>query len=586
MSSPNWTDGEHLAPPSAPKKNVTQSTIMIEPTDDSQRFYNQTRREMDKQRLEIHLAENNLEPPHAELMSRSTTSDSHPSPSTVCSHAGDSTIPMSPDPTTEAARSKPHRGRRKGPLDMETRTKTAFKRKFKLTCAFHRAKRTSCNCHDFSKLEEGYRRSLATEGQKTKASRSPSVRPFGDIGTFGTGGAGGTGLTTPQYQSFDLPDLSTSRELTPHVHANLLPVLGLDIDSAASVNAIVSAPREEPFFLASSPVMPIPISVQDEEDYWPVIIGRSTPFRNRWECRYQSKTEETGSQPSNNSQCPWTGPFDQLCAHFSSVHHPFQPALAPHSTLCDECDTWLPEWVEELDCPHPGSSTKLFHGIISRQPNPNPPMLTVSEASGSRSSWLHPSWHLATPGSSNTEKSNLPYSSSTSGFYEHSACGNESSEIDDDEGKDDTNSVKRRCRYESDAVDITRHYPFGSFFSSPGSEAGAGPVFYGPYLSLTRPSKPCRRLILSLLAPLIVLHLQQAHFLSKVRATLLAFLVSVHCIILYLAVMTMLGPLVAWIILDSHRSRANGQVSNPARSRGQSRTDTSQDGLRALVPVV
>ncbi|KAI0805470.1 hypothetical protein GGR55DRAFT_681026 [Xylaria sp. FL0064] len=575
MSSPNWTDGEHLAPPSAPKtsgrntQNVTQSTIMIEPTNESQRFYNQTRREMDRQRLELHLAENNLEPPHAELMSRSTTSDSHPSLSTVCSHAGDSATPLSPDPTNEAARSRPHRGRRKGPLDMETRTKTAFKRKFKLTCAFHRAKRTSCNCHDFSKLEEGYRRSLTAEGQKTKASRSPSVRSLGDIGTFGTGGAGGTGLTTPQYQSFDLPDLSTDREHTSHVHANLLPVLGLDIHSAASVNAIVSAPREDPFFLAPAPAMPMSTSVQNEEDFWPVIIGRSTQFRNRWECRYQGETEETGSQPSSNSQCPWTGPFDQLCAHFSSEHHPFQPALAPRSTMCDECDAFLPEWVEELDCRHSGSLTKWFYGVVSRQPNPNPPLLTLSEASGSRSSWLHPSWHMATPGSSNTERSNLPYSSSTSGFYEHSACGNESSEIGDDGGKDDAHSIQSRCRCESDAVDFSRHCPFESFFLPSGRDTDAKAAFYGPCLSLATPSKPCRRLILSVLAPLIVLHLQHARLLNKVIATLVAFLMSVHYIISYLALIAMLGPLVAWVVLDSHRNRANGQ-----------------DELRILAPVV
>ncbi|KAI1423890.1 hypothetical protein F5Y12DRAFT_504961 [Xylaria sp. FL1777] len=578
MASPNWIDGTHLAPPSTPKmslrspQNVTQSIIMIEPTTEYQRFYNQSRREMDRQRLELHVAENNLEPPQAELMSRSTTTDSHPSPSTVCSHAGDSVTPLSPDPTAEAVRSKPHRGRRKGPLDMETRIRTAFKRKFKLTCAFHRAKRTSCNCFDFSKLEEGYHKSLATEGQKAKASRSQSVRSLGDLGTFGTGGAGATGLTIPQYQSFDLPDLSTDREPTPHVHASLIPVLGLDIHSEASVNAIVSAHREDPFFLP--PVAPTPISMQDT-NFRPVFIGRSTEFRSRWECKYEIKTEETGSQHSTDLQCPWTGPFEQLCDHFSTAHHPFLPALEPQWSLCDGCPgkRMSPGWEDE-GC-HPGKWRMLFFGAVSCRQTPNPPMLAVSEASGSRSSWLNPSWNMATIGSSNTEQSHHPYSSSTSrsGFYEHSTSGNENSEADDGEEKDDVYSAFRgtqnRYRVQSDAVNITRHCCTKSWFSLRGRETGASSAFHGPHLSLTLPSKPYRRLILSLLAPLIVFHLRRAHLFNRIRCTLLAFLATVYCVKLYIALSMVLGPLVAWIALGSLRSRANGE-----------------DGLRALAPVI
>ncbi|RWA14161.1 hypothetical protein EKO27_g941 [Xylaria grammica] len=337
MSSPNRTDRGHLAPPpSNPRtsvrnvQNATQTTIMIEPTPEYQQFYNQNRREMDKQRLELHVTESNLEPPQAEPMSRSTTSDSHPSPSTVCSYAGDSITPLSPDLTTETVKSRPSRGRRRGPLDMETRTKTAFKRKFKLTCAFHRAKRTTCNCHDFSKLEEGYRNYLAAEGQRGRASRSQSVRSLGDIGTFGTGGAGdagGTVLTTPHYQSLDLP---IGREFPLHVNESLLPVLELDIDSAVSVNAIVSAPREEPFFLA--PAAPIPI----QDATFPMIaIGSLTTFRNRWQCEYGCSTEGTGSRDSTDS-CSWTGPLEQLEAHFRTEHHPFEPAAEPHWSVCED----------------------------------------------------------------------------------------------------------------------------------------------------------------------------------------------------------------------------------------------------------
>ncbi|KAI0505729.1 hypothetical protein F5B22DRAFT_494797 [Xylaria bambusicola] len=128
--------------PTRNSQNLTPSTIVIEPTEESQRFYNQNRREMDRQRLEPHIED---------------------------------ILPLEPKIASAI------RGRRRGPIELETRTKTAFKRKFKLTCAFHRAKRVSCNCHDFSKLEEGYRKYCADEEQKARAaSRGESVRPFGE----------------------------------------------------------------------------------------------------------------------------------------------------------------------------------------------------------------------------------------------------------------------------------------------------------------------------------------------------------------------------------------------------------------------
>ncbi|KAI0912205.1 hypothetical protein F4823DRAFT_230957 [Ustulina deusta] len=405
--------------------------------------------------------------------------------------------------------------------------------------------------------------SLVAEGQKTKATRSEPVRSLGDIGTFGTGGAGDTGgaaLVIPQYQGFDFPDLSIGRELTPRVHPNLLPVLGLDIDSAASVNAIVSAPREEPFFLP--PVAPMPIPMQDEKES--IVIGSSTLFHNRWDCEY--KREETGL-------CSWTGPLEQLCDHFSTTHHHFERTEVPAWTICVKCKNISLGWERgDCDC-DPGCWRKLFYGVVPRQSNPNP-ILTVSEAPGSRSSWFSPSWNMATPGSSNTEQSNLPYRSSTSsaGFYEHSTSGNENSEASDGEGKDEAYRVCRttqnRCRFQSDAAETTQHTCIGSWFGHPRRRTGARSAFYGSHLSLTPPSKLCRRLIIALLAPLIVFHLRRAHFLHKLRGTLVAFLSSVYCLKLYLALIIILGPLVAWIALGSLRSRANGEVSKPTRSWG------------------
>ncbi|KAI0420162.1 hypothetical protein F5X98DRAFT_37753 [Xylaria grammica] len=138
-----------LPPPPIPKASVrvnNRATIMLEPTPEWQQFYNQTRREIDRQ--------SKPEPPQIAAMRRRSTDNGPPS---------DSITPFSLDPTMEEVKSRPSRGRRRGPLNMETRCKTAFKRKFKLSCEYHRVRKTACNCHDFSKLEEGYLMSLAAE---------------------------------------------------------------------------------------------------------------------------------------------------------------------------------------------------------------------------------------------------------------------------------------------------------------------------------------------------------------------------------------------------------------------------------------
>ncbi|KAJ3562846.1 hypothetical protein NPX13_g8408 [Xylaria arbuscula] len=517
MSSPNRLDGGLLAPPSNPRtpvrnpQNVIRKSIMIEPTPESQQFYNQNRREMDRQRLEQHVEDSNLEPPAAELMSRSTTSDSHPSPSTVCSHSCSSVPPSSPDPTTEPARSKPHRGRRKGPLELETRTKTAFKRKFKLTCAFHRAKRTSCNCHDFSKLEEGYRKYLATEEQKAKATRSHSVKSIskGDIETFSTGG-GVAPLMTAQYSSFstDLTGLSTDRELTTHVNENLLPALNLDLDSAKSY-----------------------------------------------------KTEETKSGHSADS-CPWTGPFEKLEDHFRTEHHPFQPAAPPEWSMCEGCGRLSPGWDEP--CCQSARSTKLFYGEVPRQANPNRPVFTFSEASGSRSSWVGPTWNMATPGSSNTEQSTFPHSStnSRSGFYDHSVSGKESSESGDGEGSDDNDENEpmragtgNRSRLPSGAANSIDHCHTGTWFREAGIKMGTNSSLGGLHAVLTPCLEPYRRLTLSLLAPLVAFYLQSVQFPFGLQRILMMCMPYAISLASHLAIVAIVAFLLIWVAVESLKIR-------------------------------
>ncbi|KAI0458492.1 hypothetical protein F5B21DRAFT_433986 [Xylaria acuta] len=567
MSTPNWMDGGLLAPPPASKtpvrnsQNGTQVTIMIEPTLEYQQFYNANRREMDRQRLEYHVTEeNNLEPPKAQSMSRSTTSDSIPSPSTVCSNAGDGNTPFSSDHATEGVRSKPPRGKRTGPLDMETRTKTAFKRKFKLTCAFHRTKKISCNCHDFSKLEAAYLKSQLDEGQRTKVSRSRSVKSVGDLGTFGAGGV--APATIPRYQHFDLSDLSTGHEPPPQVHANLRPALDFDIQSEASVTAIVTAPHEAPFYLG----LPVPVPTRAE-----FAIGSSMPFRNRWECRYQHTTEETGSLASMGP-CSWTGPYEKLQDHFTTEHHPFQLANPPCRSICSRCDAVTPKWVDERACIEPDKCPpdgwqKWLFGSPVRQSRTLPSRLTVSEASGSRSSWFNPAWNMTTPGSSNTEHSNLPYSSyiGNSGFYEHSASGYENGRADDGEENTEAYHVceelQNRCRCPFDATNTTCHCCISSWLPLSRWKSGHRCALYDHRLSLPSSLRPGWHLVLSLLAPLVVFHFLGKDFFIYLRGFLLAFSTSTCCLKRYIA-LTILGSLVAWIAMSGLRTPSYRDVSN------------------------
>lgn len=392
------------------------------------------------------------------------------------------------------------------------------------------------------------------------------MRAFGEDGTFGIGGAGDSApATLPRYQNVDLPELSPGPELLPYMHLNLLPVLKFDIDSAASRNAIKSVPPEDPFFL--TPKAPLPIN-----DSVPIVpIGCSmSAFRNRWQCEYRCATGETGSLASTDS-CSWTGPFEQLTTHFSTEHHPFQPADLAYCSICMQCSAMSPGWVEERACPdpdkcNPSSWQRWFFGTTTRQQSPNRRRLTVSEASGSRSSWISPSWNT-TPGSSNTEQSNLPYASYTdkSGFYEHSANGNENNEVGDGQRKraayHTCGGLQNRCQYQSNPSDLIRRCCVGSRLPPP---RWSGSVIYDTHLSLARPSRSYRRLVFPLLALLVVFRARAERDLVDLGVALLALLAGSYYIRWYLA-LAILGPLVAWAAVCSLRIRTSREVSESAR---------------------
>ncbi|KAI1263370.1 hypothetical protein F5Y18DRAFT_126254 [Xylariaceae sp. FL1019] len=416
MSSPGF-----LAPPRQSQHGPSEPMV-IEPTAQHQHFYNQARRDADRSRLEIHIAQqNNLAiPPTAEAIARSPTSDSHPSPSTGPSHAGDSDLPFSPSSALESTRSRPHRGRRKGPLDLETRAKTAFKRKFKLTCEFHRVKRTSCKCFDFSRLEAGYQKVITSEMLQRNRARSRSAsqneisrESLRDIETFSTGGVA---PSTPSYPELDSTDLLTTPHLASQVRESVQPILRFDIHSQDSVNEMMSTAVEQPYLPPPSPTF-------HQTDLHPLPIGRQMSYRNRWACVFDFG-EDTSSLASVEP-CPWTGPFEQLCSHFRSTHHSFEEMDEPRWSTCAQCGTLGAGWDAAPACIAASRCSqqawdKWYYGATARKANSGLRAITVSELSDNEFLSHELLW---TPGSSNTEPSNFPNSyasSSVSGAFNES----------------------------------------------------------------------------------------------------------------------------------------------------------------------
>lgn len=417
-----------------------------------------------------------------------------------------------------------------------------------------------CNCFDFSKLEAGYLKSQADEQQKTKASRGRSPRSLGDLGTFGAGGA--APVTIPHYPNFDLSDLPTGHELPPQpLHANLRPVIDFDIQSKASVDAIVTAPHEAPFYL----------HVHKPAEF---AIGSSMPFRNRWGCRYQHTTEETGSLASAGP-CTWTGPYEKLEEHFRAEHHDFDYAKPPLRSSCSRCNATIYDWAGERACKEPDKCPpdnwqKWLWGTRESQARVFRSGLALSEASGSVSSWFNPVWNMTTPGSSNTERSNLPYRSYTgnSGFHDRLASGYQNNEAGGGGENNETYHVceemQNRCACRFDATDTIRHYCIRSRLPLSGWKSEHSSALCDPRRSLPVRLKSGRHLVLSLLAPVIVFHLLGNYFFIYLMGALLAFSTSTCCLKWHIA-LTMLGSLVAWATIGSLATTSYRDVSNTLR---------------------
>ncbi|KAI1771650.1 hypothetical protein F4818DRAFT_444978 [Hypoxylon cercidicola] len=363
--------------------------IIVEPTPDYQHIYNDIRQTQERQRLQMHLAcqQNLLPPPSA------------PSTSTIHSPTDEPVTPSTQEPTSQDADlPRRPRGRRRGPLPADTRWNTHVKRKLKLTCPHHRAKKTKCNCHDFSLLEEGYQSFLqqrSTSHRRSQGSNdisplTPSDRIF-NREMFGIGGA----AMDQEPLSTDIDILqSTAGDDDNVVRSDVQQIVsGFDADTVRLDRIMLQAPGQT-YHPGNDIGTPSPRGYPQEDD---LEIGSQNPFHpNRWYCRYKGDVD---SLAEASSQCPWTGTMDNLRSHFWIDHHPFQDASPRFWHVCTHCGTKVqpqndlgppPLHCATAGCLDPTFERWYFGSTRSESVADSIPGLTQSSESEAAFSYLSP----------------------------------------------------------------------------------------------------------------------------------------------------------------------------------------------------
>ncbi|OTB07338.1 hypothetical protein M426DRAFT_318023 [Hypoxylon sp. CI-4A] len=350
MASPARNQGTSLspfAPTQASRGHDVRSPprIVIDPTPENQRIYNEIRRTHERSNLQSHVAsQQTLQPlPTA------------PSVSTIHSPIEDPETPSTQDAAAQDGdRPRRPRGRRRGPLEAATRLNTALKRRFKLTCTHHRAKKTTCDCHDFSRLEERYHNSPLSQ------SLSPSNIPSS------------THMNQPPM-NHDLLFVAGGDAITPADNDDIVnelnylqPPIGNDdnlprqtvqqflsgFDDQNLHSAILQTPGQT-YHPGNGMNTPSPGGQMQEELL--EIGSQMYDYPNRWYCGYKGPVD---SAPETSSEtCSWSGSFQELSRHFRTQHHPFIDASPRFWFVCPRCHTRAedPNDNEQLSSLHPCS---------------------------------------------------------------------------------------------------------------------------------------------------------------------------------------------------------------------------------------
>ncbi|KAI1648850.1 uncharacterized protein F4817DRAFT_314486 [Daldinia loculata] len=320
MTSPNQTSRGYES------RHV--SRIIVEPTPENQRIYNDIRQTLERLRLQTHVvSQQNLLPPQAAPSIGSTIHSPTDEPGT----------PSTQDVTTQDAdRSRRQRGRRRGPLNSRTRLNTALKRKLKLACPHHRAKKTTCDCHDFCLLEEGYQNTLLSQspshGRLHGRTEFMSLTPIER--TWNTFGAGGAAMASSEQDSI-LNDIDLQSSVGDHeaVRSDVQQIVsGFDADSVHLDSTMLQAPGQTYHpgndMGTQSPDGHIQLEFLE-------IGSQMEMYPNRWRCEYRGSID-TASETSSET-CHWTGPFRELSNHFRTKHHPFHDVNPRFWLVCTRC---------------------------------------------------------------------------------------------------------------------------------------------------------------------------------------------------------------------------------------------------------
>lgn len=415
MASPTQ-DHRALLPPFVPTQpsrgHEPRNThrIIVEPTPENQRIYNEIRQTHERLHLQTHVAsQQNLLPPQ-----------SAPSVSTVYSPTDELETPTLDAATQDTDPPKRPRGRRRGPLEATTRLHTALKRKLRLACPRHRKKKTTCDCHDFSKLEEGYH-SLphprpSSRGMSHDQTDFPSLTPIERTLNRETFGAVGGAITpSDQEDPNELITLQPSIEDNESVRSGVRQILTrFDTNSVHLDREMLQAPGQTYHpgndIGASSPRGHAP-------DEFLEIGSQMMWLPNRWHCEYKGLPDtasETSSEP-----CSWSGPFRDLSSHYRREHHPFYDVSPCFWFVCRSCNTKVqaPDDLESSSSPFrcsqercPGSLEKWYYGS-TREESVVGSAVTLTQSDESEAGY---SWNLPPDG-------NLPWLSGPGsvGGYNH-----------------------------------------------------------------------------------------------------------------------------------------------------------------------
>ncbi|KAI1092853.1 hypothetical protein F5B19DRAFT_492076 [Rostrohypoxylon terebratum] len=325
--------------------------IIVEPTPENQRIYNEIRQTHERLCLQTHVAsQQNLVPPQ-----------SAPSASTAHSPIDDPETPSTQDhPSQNTDRPRRQRGKRRGPLKNGTRLHTALKRKLKLACPLHRAKKITCDCHDFSRLEEGYHSSalLPSPGRARSHDQNASLLPTPveqtincESETFGAGGA----AMTPSDQDGITNDIELQSSLEGAIRLDVQQIVtGFNIDSVYLDSRMLQAPGL-PYHPGNDMGPQSPR--EHAQEYLFEIGSQMQAFPNRWQCEYKGASD-TVSETSTES-CSWTGPFRDLSSHFKTEHRHFYDASPRFWVVCMRCHT-KSQAPDDLNSPLPSSNCSQY----------------------------------------------------------------------------------------------------------------------------------------------------------------------------------------------------------------------------------